>query len=87
MSSVGGVPQKTVAVRNSGYDVFLVPENDYDDAISAAGDDLRVEKVTTLRDALATLECLGGDPVLPGDELPGPGASAQANTAELAACS
>ena len=89
VSSVGGVPQKTVAVRNSGYDVFLVPENDYDNAISAAGDDLRVEKVTTLRDALATLECLGGDPVLLGDELPGARASAaaQANNAELAACS
>ena len=93
VSSVGGVPQKTAAVRNSGYDVFLVPENDYDDAISAAGDDLRVEKVTTLRDALATLECLGGDPVLLGDESPGSGASEAAaglvatEIDEVAACS
>ena len=93
VSSVGGVRQKTAAVRNSGYDVFLVPENDYDEAVSAAGDDLRVEKVTTLRDALATLECLGGDPVLLGDESPRAGASeaaagaAAAETAELAACS
>ena len=97
VSSVGGVPQKTAAVRNSGYDVFLVPENDYDDAISAAGDNLRVEKVTTLRDALATLECLGGDPVLPGGESPGAGASegvseaaagaAAAEIDEVAACS
>lgn len=93
VSSVGGVSQKTAAVRNSGYDVFLVPENDYDEAVSAAGDDLRVEKVTTLRDALATLECLGGDPVLLGDESPRAGESeaaagaAAAETAELAACS
>ena len=85
VSSVGGVSQKTAAVRNSGYDVFLVPENDYDKAVSAAGDDLRVEKVTTLRDALAVLECLGGDPVLLGDGSPRAGASAE--TAELAACS
>lgn len=78
VSSVGGVRQKTAAVRNSGYDVFLVPENDYDEAVSAAGDELRVEKVTTLRDALATLECLGGDPIassgaesdLDADDLP-----------------
>ena len=99
VSSVGGVPQKTAAVRNSGYDVFLVPENDYDDAISAAGDNLRVEKVTTLRDALTTLECLGGDPVLLGDGSPGAGAAATAagaaaaetgaaaETDEVAACS
>lgn len=100
VSSVGGVPQKTAAVRNSGYDVFLVPENDYDDAISAAGDNLRVEKVTTLRDALTTLECLGGDPVLLGGESPRAGAavaeagaseaaagSAAAETDEVAACS
>ena len=101
VSSVGGVPQKTAAVRNSGYDVFLVPENDYDDAISAAGDNLRVEKVTTLRDALTTLECLGGDPVLLGDGSPRAGAAAaetgaaeaaetgaaSAETDEVAACS
>ncbi len=64
VSSVGGVRQKTTAVRNSGYDIFLVPENDYDEAIAAAGDKLRVERVSTLRDALAILECLGGDPVI-----------------------
>ena len=100
VSSVGGVSQKTAAVRNSGYDVFLVPENDYDDAISAAGDNLRVEKVTTLRDALTTLECLGGDPVLLGDGSPRAGAAAaeagsseaaagaaSAETDEVAACS
>ena len=83
VSSVGGVRQKTAAVRNSGYDVFLVPEKDYDEAISAAGDELRVEKVTTLSDALATLECLGGDPVLPGARA----AEAIAEIADLAACS
>ena len=83
VSSVGGVRQKTAAVRNSGYDVFLVPEKDYDEAISAAGDELRVEKVTTLTDALATLECLGGDPVFPGARA----AEAIAEIADLAACS
>ena len=91
VSSVGGVRQKTAAVRNSGYDVFLVPENDYDEAISAAGDELRVEKVTTLSDALAALECLGGDPVLLGDGSPRAGAAAAgaaaAEIADLAACS
>ena len=82
VNSVGGVPQKTTAVRNSGYDVFLVPVNDYDEAISAAGDELRVEKVTTLRDALAVLECLGGDPVFPGTS-----ASEATETADPTACS
>lgn len=82
VNSVGGVPQKTAAVRNSGYDVFLVPVNDYDEAISSAGDELRVEKVTTLRDALATLECLGGDPIFTSTS-----ASEAAETADLAACS
>lgn len=81
VSSVGGVPQKTAAVRNSGYDVFLVPGNDYDEAISAAGDELRVEKVSTLREALAVLECLGGDPIFPS------ASEAVAETADLAACS
>lgn len=81
VSSVGGVRQKSTAVRNSGYDVFLVPHNDYDEAVSAAGDELRVERVSTLRDALAILECLGGDPIASG------GTASELDTTDLPACS
>ena len=94
VSSVGGVRQKTAAVRNSGYDVFLVPHNDYDEAVSAAGDKLRVERVSTLRDALATLACLRGPiasdtPIASGATAPETNAatSAATNAADLPVCS
>lgn len=60
---VGGVKQKTAAVINRGYDIFLVPESEFNTARAAAGDNLRVEKVNTLDEALAVLESLGGDPL------------------------
>ena len=93
ISSVGGVRQKTTAVRNNGYDIFLVPENDYDEAIAAAGDKLRVERVNTLREALAILECLGGDPVISGSAISSRAISGsaisgngQSTTADSSAC-
>lgn len=58
---VGGVIQKTVAVRDSGAIAFLVPPDEYPDALAHAGRKLKVIKVTTLEDALNALRSLGGN--------------------------
>lgn len=52
---VGGVSQKTVAVRRSGAELFLVPSSEYDQAREFAGD-MQVVSVDTLDQALAALE-------------------------------
>lgn len=56
---VGGVRQKTVAVRRAGATLFLVPPSEYEEAVKYAGD-MRVERVATLDDALAALASIGG---------------------------
>lgn len=56
---VGGVRQKTVAVRRAGASVFLVPGSEYEEAKTYAGD-MRVEVVDDLDDALRVLTSLGG---------------------------
>ncbi len=61
VGDVGGVVQKTAAVRAAGASVFLVPPGEYEDARSHAGSKLRVIKVTSLDDAIAALAGLGGD--------------------------
>lgn len=61
VGDVGGVAQKTAAVRKAGADVFIVPAGEYEDALSRAGDELQVIKVATLQEALEALENLGGD--------------------------
>lgn len=71
---VGGVAQKTVAVKRAGADVFLVPAEEYDQAKARAGDGLRVEKVDSLADALAVLATLEGSNAL---ALGAPGAQPQ----------
>ena len=57
---VGGVPQKTAAVVHGGYDVFLVPSGEVEEARQRAGDKVKVIGVDTLRDALDALASLGG---------------------------
>lgn len=57
---VGGVPQKTVAVRRAGAEVFLVPRDEFDEAKRFAGD-MEVIPVDTLDDALAALASVGAD--------------------------
>lgn len=56
---VGGVEQKTVAVRRSGVDLFLVPSGEYEQARELAGE-MRVEPVDTVDDALRVLSSVGG---------------------------
>lgn len=58
---VGGVHQKTVAVRQAGADVFLVPPDEYAEASRWAGDDLEVIAVANVDEALAALDRVGGD--------------------------
>lgn len=61
VGDVGGVVQKTAAVRDAGASVFLVPPGEYEDARGHAGSRLQVIKVTSLDDAIAALAGLGGD--------------------------
>lgn len=67
---VGGVTQKTEAAVSAGATVFLVPPAEFADATVAARGRLEVRQVSTLDEALAALEELGGDPVPPVADLP-----------------
>jgi PDZ domain-containing protein len=61
VGDVGGVAQKTSAVKASGAEVFIVPAGEYEVAKSRAGKGLTVIKVTTLQEALDALGRIGGD--------------------------
>jgi PDZ domain-containing protein len=69
---IGGAGQKAAAVRRDGLDLFLVPSDDYDDAVAHAGDDLEVVAVDTIDEALEALGDHGGNV----DDLPEVGESA-----------
>ncbi len=58
---VGGAAQKAIAVRDAGYEVFLVPSDELDEVQATVGDDLEVIAVDTLDQALMALESLGGN--------------------------
>ena len=60
VGDVGGVAQKTIAVRGAGASVFLVPPQEYAVAKSHAGPRLRVFAVSTIEQAIHVLESLGG---------------------------
>lgn len=68
VGAIGGLVQKTSAVRQNGIDYFLVPTAQGEEQIAAAravaGDDLEIIPVATLDEALAALEALGGDPLV-----------------------
>ena len=59
VGDVGGVAQKTVAVRQAGAEVFLVPPGELAAAKSEAGS-MKVYAVSTLAQALDDLKSLGG---------------------------
>jgi PDZ domain-containing protein len=58
---VGGGVQKAIAVRNAGYEAFLVPTDEFAEVDAAVGHDLRVIAVDTLQEALDARASLGGD--------------------------
>ena len=65
VGAVGGVVQKTAAVRDLGADVFIVPARLPEAELAAvqarAGEDLEIVPVENLDEALAALETLGGN--------------------------
>jgi PDZ domain-containing protein len=61
VGEVGGVVQKTAAVRRTAARTFLVPCGEYKQAQAHAGSHLRVIPVATLDDALVTLGHLGAN--------------------------
>ncbi len=61
VGDVGGVAQKTVAVRNAGASLFLVPPPEYKVAMQHAGSHLKVVSVASLDQALAALSSHGGN--------------------------
>jgi Lon-like protease len=61
VGDVGGVAQKTVAVRNAGASLFLVPPPEYKVAMQHAGSHLKVVAVTSLDQALTALGSHGGN--------------------------
>ena len=71
VGAIGGLPQKVSAVKQVGVDYFLVPASQSPESLEqarlVAGDDVEIIEVATLDDALAALERLGGDPILPPD--------------------
>lgn len=67
VGAIGALPQKAVAVRDSGATLFLVPRGQSNDEIArareAAGTGVRIVQVSTLDEALAALRQNGGDPL------------------------
>ncbi len=65
VGDVGGVAQKTVAVRRAGATVFFVPTPELAVARAHAGPHLRIFAVATLAQAIADLKGLGGRVIRP----------------------
>ena len=62
VGEIGGLRQKTIAVRRAGATAFLVPAGQVAEAQKAAeGSNLKVIGVTTLEEALHALTTLGGN--------------------------
>jgi Lon-like protease len=72
VGAIGGLPQKVSAVRQNGFEVFLVPASQPELAdpvqrqrLEDAGrGEVEIIPVATLDDALAALARLGGDPLV-----------------------
>jgi len=62
VGDIGGLHQKTVAVKEAGADYFLVPKDQEQEAIDEAkGSSLKVIGVSTVAEALQVLKSIGGD--------------------------
>ncbi len=57
---IGGIQQKTFLAKRSGVELFIVPNDEYEDAKKYAGDDMKVVAVGTLDEALKALADNGG---------------------------
>jgi len=64
VGAIGGVRQKVFAARAIGAEYVLVPQDNYPDALTAAGDEVEIVPVATLQDALDFLASLEPAPSL-----------------------
>ncbi len=60
VGAIGGIEQKTIAVRSSGASLFLVPPANYSRAKAYAGSRLHVVAVSSISQAISALEHYGG---------------------------
>lgn len=58
VGGIGGIRQKVVAAEAAGAAYMLVPDSNYEDALTADRNDLELVRVATIDDALAFLESL-----------------------------
>jgi Lon-like protease len=58
VGSIGGIRQKVVAAEAAGAEYILVPEGNYESALTAERDDIEIVPVATLDEALSFLESL-----------------------------
>ena len=58
IGNIGGIRQKVVAAEAAGADYILVPEGNYEDALTAEHDTIEIVPVGSINDALAFLEGL-----------------------------
>lgn len=60
IGAIGGIKQKVYGAIAAGASYVLVPANNFDDAVDAAGDDIGVVRIETIDDALTFLRGLQG---------------------------
>jgi PDZ domain-containing protein len=58
VGGIGGIRQKVVAAEAAGADYILVPEANYESALTAERDDIEIVPVATLDQAISFLETL-----------------------------
>ncbi len=58
---VGGLHQKSFAALDDDAEVFIVPEGNFEEARAAVDQDLRIEAVSTLEEALEIIAEFGGN--------------------------
>ena len=58
VGNIGGIRQKVVAAEAAGADYILVPEGNYEEALTAEHDTIEIVPVTTIEDAVSFLEGL-----------------------------
>jgi PDZ domain-containing protein len=58
IGSIGGIRQKVVGAEAAGAEYILVPQNNYESALTAERDSIEIVPVATLDDAIAFLEGL-----------------------------
>ena len=59
---IGGIQQKVVAARDAGAELFLVPADNCAEALGAPNGDMRLVRVATMPDALASIKAWDADP-------------------------